>query len=173
MCTNKGDDVSPNVRCRWVAREFRDEQEVIFAATAPYESIRLLLSIAATMEETTYAKNKCGEQRLQVSMVDVKRAYFNAKVPDDTPIFVELPNEDPEHGRKCGRLRRHLYGTRGAAAGWEDEYTLFLEEIGFRRGLASGCLFYHPSRDLRVVAYGDDFTIVGGRPEVSWFESTM
>ena len=125
------------------------------------------------MEETTYAKNKCGEQRLQVSMVDVKRAYFNAKVPDDTPIFVELPNEDPEHGQKCGRLRRHLYGTRGAAAGWEDEYTSFLEEIGFRRGLASGCLFYHPSRDLRVVVDGDDFTIVGGRPEVSWFESTM
>ncbi len=58
VCTNKGDDVSPNVRCRWVAREFRDEQEVIVAATAPYESIRLLLSIAATMEETTYAKNK-------------------------------------------------------------------------------------------------------------------
>jgi hypothetical protein len=24
-------------------------------------------------------------------MVDVKRAYFNAVVPEDTPIFVELP----------------------------------------------------------------------------------
>ncbi|MDP6496001.1 MAG: hypothetical protein QGI09_11450, partial [Dehalococcoidia bacterium] len=92
---------------------------------------------------------------------------------DDTPIFVELPPEDPEHGRKCGRLKRHLFGTRGAVAGWEDEYSAFLQNIGFQRGLASGCLFYHPDRDLRVVVYGDDFTIVGGRPEVSWFESTM
>ena len=46
--------------------------------------------------------------------------------------------EDPEHGRICGRLRRHLYGTRGAAAGWEDEYSALLQELGFKRGLASG-----------------------------------
>ncbi len=36
--TNKGDDVAPNVRCRWVAREFRTG-ETCFAATAPYETI--------------------------------------------------------------------------------------------------------------------------------------
>ncbi len=35
VCTNKGDDMAPNVRCRWVAREFCDDQDVIFAATAP------------------------------------------------------------------------------------------------------------------------------------------
>ncbi len=122
VCTNKGDDLSPNVCCRWVAREFRDDQDVLFAATAPYEAIQLLLSIAATNEETTH-KGCVGERQLHISMVDVKRAYFNAVVPEDTPIFVELSPEDPEHGRLCGRLRRHLYGTRGAAAGWEDEYS--------------------------------------------------
>ena len=156
VCTNKGDDINPNVRCRWVAREFRYDQDVIFAATAPYEAIRLLLSITATKEENITYKGKSGGQRLQISLIDVKRAYFNAVV--DEPIFVELPPEDPEHGRKCGRLKRHLYGTRGAAAGWEDEYTAFLQDIGFQRGLASGCLFHHPTRDLRVVVYGDDFS---------------
>ena len=88
-------------------------------------------------------------------------------------IVVELPPEDPEHGRLCGRLRRHLYGTRGAAAGWEDEYATFMTEIGFRRGIASGCLFYHPGKDLRVVVYGDDFTIVGACGDVNWFEAEM
>jgi hypothetical protein len=87
VCTNKGDDTTPNVRCRWVARAFRDDQDVLFAATAPYESIKLLLSIAASMEES----GKCGGQRVQISMIDVKRAYFNAVVGADTPIFVELP----------------------------------------------------------------------------------
>ncbi len=84
---------------------------MIFAATAPYEAIRLLLSIAATKEESITYKGKSGGQRLQISLIDVKRAYFNTVV--DEPIFVELPPEDPEHGRKCGRLKRHLYGTRG------------------------------------------------------------
>ena len=90
MCTNKGDDIAPNVRCRWLAREFRDAQDVLFAATAPYEAIKLLLSIAAAKEETTH-RGCVGERRLQISMVDVKRAYFNAVVPEETPIFVELP----------------------------------------------------------------------------------
>ena len=101
---------------------------MLFAATAPYESIKLLLSIAATKEETTH-KGRFGVQRLQISLVDVKRAYFNAMVAEDKPVFVELPPEDPEHGKKCGRLRRHLYGTRGAAAGWEEEYSTWLEEV--------------------------------------------
>ena len=173
VCTNKGDDAAPNYRCRWVAREFRDDQDVIFAATAPYESIRLLLSIAAAKEEEMSRKGKVGEQRLQISMIDVNRAYFNAIVDEDTPIYVELPPEDPEHGRKCGRLRRHLYGTRGAAAGWETEYSTFMVQAGFRRGIASGCLFYHPGKYLRVVVYGDDFTVVGTYSDINWFEATM
>ena len=172
VCTNKGDDLNPNIRCRWVAREFRDDQDVIFAATAPYESIRLLLSAAAAKEETTH-KGKIGGERLQIALIDVKRAYFNAHVAEDMPICVELPPEDPEHGRLCGRLRRHLYGTRGAAAGWEDEYASFMIEVGFKRGVASGCLFHHPGRDLRVVVYGDDFTIVGSCVDIDWFQAEM
>ena len=78
---------------------------------------------------------------MQISMIDVKRAYFNAVVSQDTPVFVELPPEDPEHGRLCGRLRRHLYGTRGAAAGWKDEYSSFLIDTGFRRGVGVGLYF--------------------------------
>ena len=51
VCTSKGEYMAPNIRCRWVARELRDDQDVIFAATAPYEAIRLLLSIAAANED--------------------------------------------------------------------------------------------------------------------------
>ncbi len=70
-------------------------------------------------------------------------------------------------------MKRHLYGTRGAAAGWEDEYSSFLVEAGFRRGIASGCIFHHAERDLRVVVYGDDFTIVGACSDITWYEGVM
>ena len=36
VCTNKGDDAAPNIRCRWVVRKFRNGEDVVFAATAPY-----------------------------------------------------------------------------------------------------------------------------------------
>ena len=169
--TNKGDDLSPNVSCRWVAREFRDDSDVIFAATVPYEAIRLLLSAAAAKEDRM---PKSGRRRLQILMVDIKRAYFNARVDKGSPVYVELPSEDPMSGRgKCGRFNHHLYGARGAAAGWEDEYTAYMCELGFRRGLASGCLFCHPSKDLQCAVYGDNFTTTGAAEDLDWLEDQL
>ena len=48
-----------------------------------------------------------------------------------------------------------------------------MQDLGFVRGLASGCIFYHPGRDLRVAVYGDDFTIVGSCQEIDWLETSM
>ena len=30
-----------------------------------------------------------------ISFIDIARAYFNAKIPDEHPIYVDLPPEDP------------------------------------------------------------------------------
>ena len=47
--TNKGDDESPNVRSRLVAREIRlPGKDAIFAPTPPLESLRMILSMATT-----------------------------------------------------------------------------------------------------------------------------
>ena len=47
--TNKGDDLSPNLRARLVAREIRHNgEEPIFAPTPPLEGFRTVLSLAAT-----------------------------------------------------------------------------------------------------------------------------
>ena len=46
-------------------------------------------------------------------------------------------------------------------------------EAGFCRGVASGCIFYHAARDLRVVVYGDDVTVVGAYKDINWFEEVM
>ena len=49
-----------------------------------------------------------------VMHTDISRAYFHAPCKEEK--YVELPRE--EHGR----LRVSLFGTRDAAATWEDAY---------------------------------------------------
>ena len=59
---------------------------------------------------------------MQVSFVDISRAYFNAKMDPDEPTYVQLPNEDADAGQGlCGVLMKHTYGTRKAAEGWQSE----------------------------------------------------
>ena len=46
---NKGDDIEPKYRSRLVAREIRQHgEEAIFAPTPPLESLRTVISLAAT-----------------------------------------------------------------------------------------------------------------------------
>ena len=79
--------------------------------------------------------NPASPNRTQLSFIDIKRAYFNAKIEEsDPPTFVCLPSEDPEHETMCGRLLRHMYGTRGAADGWQEEYSTTLISLGFVHG---------------------------------------
>ena len=61
---------------------------------------------------------------------NVKRPYFNAKVDEnDPPVFVDLPKEDDDYVTKCAKLLRHMYGTRMASAGWQEEYSTRTHEI--------------------------------------------
>ena len=45
--------------------------------------------------------------------------------------------------------------------------------MGFVRGVANGCNFYHSARGLRVVVHGDDFTCLGARADVLWYEDAL
>jgi hypothetical protein len=77
-----------------------------------------------------------------MSFVDVKQAYFNATVDREaSPCFVELPQDDPDCGSKCAELVRHMYGTRPAADGWQEEYSTALVRIGFKQGIACPNVF--------------------------------
>ena len=61
----------------------------------------------------------------------------------------------------CGKLEKSMYGTRDASQNWEEEYSETLKEIGFSRGKASPCVFYHKDKAIRLVVHGDDFTLLG------------
>ena len=83
---NKGDQQEYDIRCRLVAREMGGaKSDEFYAPTPPLEANRLLFSEAAT-------NRKFGKHEKKLLFVDVRKAYFNAKV--DRPTFVELPPRD-------------------------------------------------------------------------------
>ena len=126
MDTNKGDDQEPNYRSRLVARDFRRKgEDSIFAPTPPLEALRTILSMVATKEcwpAGCWGAGPDSEKRLQISMIDISRAYFNVRMQDTDPVYVQLPPGDPDAAKgMCGRLNVHMYGTKQAADRWHCE----------------------------------------------------
>ena len=175
--TNKGDDDHPNYRSRLVAREIRRAgEDPIFAPTPPLESLRTIISLAATNVRGAkqHVRDPKSEHRTQVSFMDISRAYFCAATDPNDPTYVELPQEDKDCGVKVGLLKKHMYGTRRAADGWHCEYAgRLVREMGFTVGDASACVFYHEQRDLRCSVHGDDLTTVGSKVNLDWFRREL
>ena len=175
---NKGDDMNPKYRSRLVARQMKAQDTSgasFFAPTPPLESLKIVISLAATsIGSWRVCRDPNSEQRTQISLMDISRAYFNAKVDEDVPTFVQLPPEDPDAGVLCGKLLRHMYGTRAAADGWQEEYSSTLvSALGFVQGISSPCIFRHRERDIVVTVHGDDFTSVGSKVDLDWLEAAM
>ena len=107
---------------------------------------------------------------MQVSVVDISRASTEGCAP----TYVQLPPEHPDHQRgMCGFLLKHMYGTQAAADGWQQEYAGFMREIGFTQGAASPCVFTHIARNICTSVHGDDFTSVGAKRQLDWFEDAL
>ena len=76
----------------------------MFAPTLPLESLRTILSLAATTIEGSLEHDYHPESptRTQISFIDIARAYFCAKTDPDNPTYVELPEEEEVSGQMCG-----------------------------------------------------------------------
>ena len=107
--TNKGDSSNPQLRSRYVAKEFRrGVNHDLFAATPPLEALRTLLSMVASVQ-----RRQTTDREVTLMTMDVSRAFFYA--PVTRPVFVELPEEEGRNkSLLCARLRFSLYGTRDA-----------------------------------------------------------
>ena len=163
---NKGDDKEPNYRSRLVGRELKlDNRLDLFAATPPLEALRILCSMCAS--------NQDRDEPFRIMSIDVRRAYFYAKVT--RPVFIEIPEEDREPGDelKVARLNLSLYGTRDAAQNWAAEYTGYLLALGFEAGAATPTSFRHVAKDLFVTVHGDDFTVTGPDAELQWLQQRL
>ena len=157
---NKGDDLNPRYRSRLVARQLKAMDRTgtsYFAPTPPLESLRTILSFASsTIGKWRPCYDPRSNRRIQISCVDVARAYFNAKTDPEEQLYVRLPPEHPDHGTHAGELVRHMYGTRPSADGWREEYSSFLvSQLKVRQGKATPCVFVHEQRQIVVSVHGD------------------
>ena len=134
---NKRTQEDPDIRSRLVAMEFnKGPMEGVFAAMPPIEAKRLLFSLFTTLREQ-------GSEEYVLNFLDAKKADCHAR--PRRQLYVELPPEDASPGM-CAKLHWCMYGTRDAAAAWEDTYTKILVEAGFKTGRASNSTFWHPAR---------------------------
>ena len=160
--TNKGTDGDPNVRSRWVGKEYNTGVRLdLYAPTPPLEGVKLVASDVASRKG-----------RVMVT-VDVRRAYFYAKAR--RKIYVELPDEDKGPGDvdMCGMLNVSLYGTRDAAQNWEEELGGFLLSLGFIKGRGSTCMYRHPARQIKAAVHGDDLAASCERKQAEWLTKVM
>ena len=150
----KGEDE----RSRWVAQDFKgndNNRDDLFAAMPTLEAKKALFRMGATR-----MKSKPGRSKMKMLFIDVKKAHLNAECKQEN-VFVELPPEAEAQPGTCGKLLRWLYGMRGAAKGWEGEFTEKLESTGFKRGKSNPVTFNRESDETSLVVHGDDFTFLG------------
>ena len=131
---NNGNEASPDIRATLVACETNrsDKQDFFFASTPPLEEDKLLFS--------RFAREKRNLQCLQLSFVDVRKAYFNS-IPKRA-VYVAFPYGCCLPSKLVGKLVRCAYGTRGAGDIWEDTYRGDLETVGFVSGISNPCCVY-------------------------------
>ena len=95
--TNKGTSECPNIRSRWVAKEYNTGPSPdFFSATSPLEGVKLVISEAASSKQ----------KETVLLVIDVRRAYFYARAT--RRVYIELPEGDGggPGSRQCGLLRK-------------------------------------------------------------------
>ena len=156
METDKEQPWKPNVRARWVAKEYKTHaRPQLHTPTPPLEALKVVLPEIDT-------GTRGGKV---VAPVDVRRAYFYA--PARRRALVELPPEDSQPGDEhmCGLLRYSLNGTRDAAQNWEEELASTLSDLKLTRGSACSFVWRGHIKGEHIVAtvHGDDITVGGQR----------
>ena len=99
----------------------------LFAATPPFEALRLLLSHAASYGDPSSISARGDRSAMRhcrsLLIADVSRAFFEAPAKRD--LCVELPEEAWAAGETVtdtvGMLKASMYGTRDASMNWQEE----------------------------------------------------
>ena len=72
-----------------------------------------------------------------------------------------------------GLLNMSLYGTRDAAANFQQEVRKVMSKIGFQVGKYNVSTYFHKGRNLKTLVHGDDFVTTGRRVDVKWFKELL
>ena len=158
---------SSGVRSRLVAQEFAssEDRDDLFAATPPLSATKMAISDAASRGD--FGK---GKHRLMV--LDVKRAFLYGDIED--VVYVRLPEEDPKYNTGLvGRLRKAMYGTRGAPHVWQKVVRKAMNELGFEMNPIFPCVYTHREKEMMVVTHVDDFLCSGSKSDLKWLHDSL
>ena len=73
----------------------------------------------------------------------------------------------------CALLLRHMYGTRAAADGWQEECSTVMVKLGFAQGDASPNVFRHYAKQITTSVRGDGFTSSGPEDALDLLETAL
>ena len=102
---------------------------------------------------------------------DVARAVFEAPMRRD--ICVELPAEAGEGEDMVGHLIMSLYGTRDAAANFQEEVRSFMNKNKADQSKYSPSVHHNKECGVITLVHGDDFITVGNRKNIRLFKNKL
>ena len=138
-------------KARLVARGFSQiygvDYEETFSPVARYESIRVVLSMAAAKD-------------MDIVQFDVKTAFLNGIL--DEEVFMEQPEGFEDNSGRVCRLLRSLYGLKQSPRKWNERMDAFLVDSGFA-SCEDPCVYVRKSgRDIMILSlYVDDGLLCG------------
>lgn len=101
-------------KARLCARGFTQVKDIdyneTFSPTSRYDSIRVLLSIAARDE-------------LQIEQFDVKTAFLYGELSED--IYMEVPKGLEVQSSKLCKLIKSIYGLKQSSRCWNEKFSFF------------------------------------------------
>lgn len=134
-------------KARLCARGFSQVKDIdyseTFAPTTRYDSIRMLLSLAA-------------KYNYEIVQFDVKTAFLYGDLEED--IVMEIPKGVYAEAGKVCKLNKSLYGLKQAPRCWNIKFTSFLKSFGFVQLDSDSCVFSSHIKNERVllILYVDD-----------------
>jgi hypothetical protein len=85
-------------------------------------------------------------------------------------VYIELPPEDPNYrcGKYYGLLEKAMYCARDAPQILQEVVAEVMMRSGFKASLHHPSMYFHPERDIRVIAHVDDFLRAGDEVQMDW-----
>ncbi|KAH0607013.1 uncharacterized protein H6S33_003001 [Morchella sextelata] len=146
---HNADGTIERYKARYVAKGFTQVQyqdyDETFAPAARYDSLRLLLALAAHNGWTP-------------QQMDVKSAFLYGVLKEE--IYMELPEGYRQDNKVC-KLRKCIYGLQQSPREWYACLADSLQRKGFVPAKFDPCIFIHKNHHLYISVYVDDIMIFG------------
>lgn len=153
----KSEPTGPRYKARLCAKGFAQKSGIdyteTFSPTVRYDSIRLLLSIAA---------EKC----MTLKQFDIKTAFLYGELQEK--IYMKIPEGlNVENGMAC-KLIKSLYGLKQAPRCWNAKFNSVLIKYGFVNCHADKCVYVSSNREALVylLLYVDDGLLCSTNPTI-------